>query len=305
MPRFMNTIFLIMKKSLSITSILLFLFNCAVLAEEPDSRFTAYPGYQLVFAEEFNKDGKPDSTIWKYETGYCRNHEHQYYNGDKNCYVKDGVLVIEARDNGKDATPRWTSGSMQTIGDSTGGYSWKYGIYEVRAKVPQMEGCWPAIWSTGCGYEWPYGGEIDIMEYYGKAIHGNVAWGNGRRYGAAWNSAIVSDDDLGEGWGDRFHVWKMIWDPDRIQLWCDDILVNDISLDTTFNVTPPSGSKYGNGDNPFRETRQMLWLNLAIGGDNGGDPEAPSYPVKYLVDYARIYQKPGSDPASIIHIDPL
>ena len=41
----------------------------------------------------------------------------------------------------------------------------------VRAKIPTESGAWPAIWTTGGSndswcWEWPLGGEIDILEYY-------------------------------------------------------------------------------------------------------------------------------------------
>lgn len=289
-----------------------------------DPRRSAYDGYRLVFAEEFSADGKPDSTIWKYEEGFCRNHEDQYYNADRNIYIKDGVLVIEARDDSALGIPNprynpadgswpsslgphigWTSGSMMTKGTPDGGYSWLYGIYEVRAKAPRHLGCWPAIWSTGQKYEWPYGGETDIMEYYGGGIHGNVAWGNGGRYDAAWNSAFVPDSRLGEGWDDDYHIWRMIWEPEHIAFWCDDILVNDIPLDSTVNAPASGDFDHGDRVNPFREVRQNLWLNLALGGDNGGSLDDTPSPVRYLIDYARIYQKEGTDGAAALHIDPV
>lgn len=292
--------------------------------ELPDSdpRKNAYEGYKLVFAQEFSEDGKPDPDVWQYETGYMRNSEDQYYDGDNNCYVKDGVLVIEGRYVKDDNRPNpayqagnsdwpssigenmtWTSGSMITKGTADGGYTWQYGIYEVRAKVPQCEGSWPAIWSTGMQYEWPYGGEIDIMEYYGNCIHGNVCWGDGNRYGAHWNSATVHDDELGEGWGDQFHIWKMIWDPEHIELWCDDIPVNNIDLDTTDNDAATGDFDHGGECNPFRDVRQRLWLNLALGGQNGGSLDSTPRPLRYLVDYARVYQKIGTDGLATYKVD--
>lgn len=278
-----------------------------------DPRASAYEGYKLVFAQEFS-DGNPSPEVWKFEEGFCRNQEDQWYNGDKNIYVQDGVLVIEGRNVEKEKikNPKyskddtrwpsnigenltWTSGSMMTRGDEESGYNWMYGIYEVRAKVPQYVGSWPAIWSTGTEHDWPYGGEIDLMEYYGNCIHGNVCWGDGGRWGAHWNSATVHDDDLGEGWGDEYHIWRMLWDYNHIELWCDDILVNNINLDTTRNVVPEGNYDHGNGCNPFRDVRQILWLNLALGGPNGGSLAETPRPLRYLVDYARVYQKTGTD----------
>ncbi|MDE6135239.1 MAG: family 16 glycosylhydrolase, partial [Muribaculaceae bacterium] len=288
-----------------------------------DERATAYEGYRLVFAQEFSTDGTPDHDIWNFEEGFKRNNEDQYYNSDKNCYIKDGVLVIEGRnvESEKIKNPKydpfnkawpssigkyltWTSGSMQTKGSWNSGYTWNYGIYEVRAKVPQYVGSWPAIWSTGMQYEWPYGGEIDIMEYYGNRIHATVCWGNGNRWAGAWNSATVHDNVLGAGWGDEYHIWRMVWDYDHMELWCDDILVNNINLDTTQNAIPDADYDHGNGCNPFRDVRHMLWLNLALGGNNGGSLANTPRPLRYLVDYARVYQKIGTDGKATYSVDP-
>lgn len=286
-----------------------------------DPRANAYDGYKLVFAQEFSDAGL-SSDVWKFEEGFCRNKEDQWYNGSKNIYVQDGVLVIEGRnvESEKIKNPKydkynnnwpssigeyltWTSGSMMTKGEWNGGYNWQYGIYEVRAKVPQYVGAWPAIWSTGMQFEWPYGGEIDIMEYYGNCIHGNVCWGNGGRWSGHWNSAVVHDNDLGEGWGDEYHIWRMVWDYDHMELWCDDILVNNIDLNTTYNTIPGENFDHGNGCNPFRNVRQMLWLNLALGGQNGGSLAHTPRPVRYLVDYARVYQKIGTDGKATYLVD--
>lgn len=289
---------------------------------DSDIRKEAYDGYKLVFAQEFSNPGKPDVDVWKYETGYCRNKENQYYDGDNSCYVQDGVLVIEGKNIENENRPNpkyvegnnnwpssigpnmtWTSGSMQTKGNWNSGYTWQYGIYEVRAKVPQYVGSWPAIWSTGMQYEWPYGGEIDIMEYYGNRIHANVCWGDGGRWSGHWNSATVHDSVLGEGWGDEYHIWRMIWDEDHMELWCDELLVNNIDLNTTNNDKPSANFNHGNGCNPFRDVRQMLWLNLALGGQNGGSlAKTPRY-LYYLIDYARVYQKVGSDGLAKYKVD--
>ena len=290
---------------------------------DDDPRANAYDGYKLVFAQEFSGEGTPDHEIWNFEEGFKRNNEDQYYNGDKNCYIKDGVLVIEGRhvldekirnpkyDKYNNSWPSkigkyltWTSGSMQTKGSWNSGYTWKFGIYEVRAKVPQYVGSWPAIWSTGMQHEWPYGGEIDIMEYYGNRIHANVCWGDGKRWAGHWNSATVHDNDLGKGWGDEYHIWRMVWDYDHMELWCDDWLVNNIDLDTTNNDKYTAGDiDDGDGCNPFRDVRHMLWLNLALGGNNGGSLAKTPRPLYYLIDYARVYQKVGTDGLATYKVD--
>ena len=295
--------------------------------DDSDPRANVYPGYKLIFAQEFSGEGLPDSDVWQYEDGYCRNHEDQYYHQDEsnpNAYVKDGVLVIEAREEAiknkhysrygtdwkskKGQYTKWTSASMQSKGGWNDGFTWLYGIYEVRAKIPAYTGTWPAIWSTGKQYEWPYGGEIDIMEWYGDKIHANVCWGNTQRWGGSWNSKTVSRSALnekwGEDWGEKFHTWKMVWEEDVMELWVDDILVNQIDLNTTQNQECSDESvDDGNGCNPFRDVRQMIWLNLALGGDNGGSLTNTPFPCRYLIDYVRVYQRPLSDGKATFKVD--
>lgn len=76
----------------------------------------------------------------------------------------------------------------------------------------------------------------------------------------------------------------MDWDKDYIRIYLDDELLNEIDLSTTNN------GKIGNGENPFRKPQYIL-LNLAIGGINGGEPVADSFPLRYEIDYVRVYQK--------------
>ena len=69
-------------------------------------------------------------------------------------------------------------------------------------------------------------------------------------------------------------------DKDNIKIYLDDLLLNEVSLDETINP---------DGRNPFLQPHYIL-LNLAIGA-NGGDPSGSSFPIKYEVDYVRVYQQ--------------
>ena len=75
----------------------------------------------------------------------------------------------------------------------------------------------------------------------------------------------------------------MDWDVDNIKLYVDDILLNAVDLEKTFN-------KDKEGKNPFRQPHYII-LNLAIGGTAGGDPSDTTFPAKFEVDYVRIYKK--------------
>ena len=84
-------------------------------------------------------------------------------------------------------------------------------------------------------------------------------------------------------WSNKFHVWRMDWDEKNIRLYVDDLLLNSIDLEKTYNAKEPH-------KNPFRQPHYIL-IGMAIGGDNGGDPSKTEFPARYEIDYVRVYQK--------------
>ncbi len=263
--------------------------------------------WKLVWSDEFNKNGLPDTSVWNYETGFARNEEAQWYQ-EGNAYCRGGRLVIEARkEKPGRRNPMYRQGSSDwrrkrefidytsSCITTAGKKEFRYGRVEVRAKIPTAGGSWPAIWLLGSGMEWPSGGEIDMMEYYRidgtPHILANACWGTDKQYVAKWNSkATPFTHFTGKDarWADKFHVWRMDWDETSIKLYLDDELLNDIPLGTTVN------GRLGLGTNPFRKPMYIL-LNLALGGQHGGDIDDKAMPMKYEIDYVRVYQKEPSD----------
>lgn len=254
------------------------------------------PGMKLAWHDEFNIDGKPDPRKWKYESGFVRNQELQWYQAE-NANCKNGVLLIEGRrekisnPNFKEGSDNWklnrqyaeyTAASIK----SQGLHEFTYGRIEIRARVDTSMGSWPAIWTLGARGGWPLNGEVDIMEFYRvdsvPTILANLAWGRQPGGGTIWNTKriplahfILKDKD----WPAKFHVWRMDWTKDSIKLYLDDELLNTGDLSKTLN---PDGS------NPFRQAHYLL-LNLAI-GSNGAKPRDSQNLFRYEVDYVRYYQ---------------
>lgn len=252
------------------------------------------PGYTLVWSDEFNYTGKPLSSNWSYETGFVRNNEHQWYQAD-NANVKDGALQIEGRRQ-TFKNPNYVAGSsdwktnreyVQFTSASIharGKKSFRYGRWEIRAKIPAVTGAWPAIWTLGDWGEWPTNGEIDIMEYYGDGILANAAWGSTTRWQGVWDSSKTPMSYFkakDSNWANKYHVWVMDWTPEFIKIYLDGELLNTIETAKTRNA---------DGSNPFTSRNHYPLLNLALGGNNGGDPNSPNYPITYYVDYIRVYQ---------------
>ena len=256
-----------------------------------DAGINVPDGYKLVWSDEFNIDGTPDPKNWNYEKGFVRNNELQWYQSN-NATVKGGVLIIEGRKeqvtnpNYQAGSSDWktnrqyaqyTSSSMTTSSLQT----WQYGRFEMRARIPTSAGMWPAWWTLGVSGEWPSNGEIDIMEYYKGNLLANVACGTSTRWSAKWDSSTKAISSLGANWSSNFHVWRMDWDDQNINLYLDDTLLNGVALSSMLNSDSTS---------PFKQKVYMI-LNLAIGGNNGGDPSATTFPVQYEVDYVRVFQK--------------
>jgi beta-glucanase (GH16 family) len=247
--------------------------------------------WQLQWSDEFEVDGLPDAAKWNYEDGLVRNKEPQYYTRRmENARVEGGMLVIEGRkeqfpnpkyragsENWKEQQPfaPYTSASLNTQGK----ISWQYGRLEVRAKIPQGKGMWPAIWTLGDAIGqvgWPKCGEIDIMEFVGKEpnkVHGTTHFSVDDKHRSKGKALTV------ERPFDDFHIYAVEWFPDRIDFYFDQNKFHTFNLDEA-GVGP---------ENPFRKPHYLL-LNLAIGGTWGGEVDETVLPQKYLVDYVRVYR---------------
>jgi len=272
---------------------------CAVAALAllaPGGLRAAADDYVLVWSDEFNKDGPLDAKDWNFEQGFVRNNEDQWYQPD-NAVCKDGVLLIEARREHR-PNPRYVPGSgdwrksrpsieyTSSSINTRGKHTWTYGRFEIRARIDTRQGAWPAFWTLGTSERWPANGEIDIMEFYRKELLFNVAWARGGNGGSVWNSVWKPLASYPDDFSSKFHVWRMDWDAAAIKLYLDDVLVNVQDLTAPLRDAPASYK-------PFNAPVYLL-INLAIGGQNGGDPSATQFPMKYEIDYVRVYQKRAS-----------
>src|SRR5258705_6090171 len=195
-----------------------------------DSAAAAPAGYRLVWADEFDRDGLPDSSRWAYETESNRsgwaNEERQYYAAARreNSRVENGVLIIEARHERTRAFAdsggqRYTSGRLTTKDIAT----WTYGFFEIRAKLPCGRGTWPAIWMLGdmTKGRWPDVGEIDIMEHVGYdpgVVHGTI---HTKAYNHVIHTARGEQVSIADACA-AFHRYQLTWTPDRLIIGADD-----------------------------------------------------------------------------------
>ena len=249
-------------------------------------------GYQLVWSDEFNVEGPPNPKNWIYEHGFKRNNELQWYQ-EENAYCRDGNLIIEGRrerienSNYRPGSKDWRKKRKYANYSSAcilsrGKHQWKYGRFQVRAKIDARPGLWPAIWLLGTKRGWPECGEIDVMEYYDDSILANVCWlGENRK--PAWDATKRPLQEFGLDWQDDFHVWQLDWDESSLRISVDDKLLNTTLLKDAVNHDRDKTE-------PFHEPQYIL-LNLAIGGNRGGNPSSTRFPAQFIVDYVRVFQK--------------
>ncbi|MFN4025171.1 MAG: family 16 glycosylhydrolase [Hyphomonas sp.] len=247
-------------------------------------------GYVLVWSDEFDTGAMPDPEKWTYDTyrnsaGWWNN-ELQYYSHARpeNSRIENGVLIIEARreDLSPEAFPDWggqayTSARLHTHERA----SWTYGYFEVRAKLPCGYGTWPAIWALPDDpREWPEDGEIDIMEHVGQSegkIHGAV---HTRDYNHVAGTQKMASVELADPCG-TFHVYTLHWTAEAIRIGVDG---------RVYFTHRNTGEGYGAW--PFDRPYHLL-LNIAIGGwGGGGSIDDSIFPVRFEIDYVRVWQAP-------------
>ncbi len=242
-----------------------------------------YPGYNLVWADEF--DGTElNAADWTYEMGdgcpgNCGwgNNEKQYYRED-NTSIVDGNLVITAKKQ-KFGTKDYTSSRLITKGKK----QFKYGRIDIRAALPEGKGLWPALWMLGANIDavsWPSCGEIDIMELAGdlpNRVVGTVHFGaNISQHQYISMPKYLSGT---ANFQDEFHVFSINWVADKIEFLVDNEVFH--------TITPASlnGAPY-----PFNKNFFFVF-NVAVGGTFPGDPNNTTpFPQNMIVDYVRVFQ---------------
>ena len=229
---------------------------------------------QPIWSDEFDTDGTPDTSKWNYDIGAggWGNGEAQYYtNRSENVIVENGSLkIIPRKEDFMGA--EYTSARIKTEGK----FDFTYGRVDVRAKLPQSEGTWPAMWLLGANFQtvgWPNCGEIDIMEQTGwdkETVLATCHWLNtsdssNASYGLTTNISNAST---------TFHTYSMEWSETSIKMFVDDVEYYVIALNSSLPF-----------DNDF-----FLIFNVAMGGSLGGTIDSGFTQDIMEIDYIRVYQ---------------
>jgi hypothetical protein len=237
-----------------------------------------YPEMTLVWSDEFEESGI-NMDNWTFELGdgcpnVCGwgNNELQHYTDtEDNARIVEGKLIITAIKGGEE---NYTSARMITKDKQ----EFEFGRIDIRAKLPEGQGIWPAIWMLGENIDavgWPKCGEIDIMELVGhtpKASHGTAHFNNGG------HQYIGSSYVIANKFSEEFHVFSIFWDKDVIKWYVD--------YNKFFEVTTEDAGGNYPFNNPF-----FFIMNIAVGGNWPGDPdETTVFPQEMHIDYVRVFQ---------------
>lgn len=249
-------------------------------------------GYNLLWHDEFSGDAL-DETIWSYdphEPGWTNNELQEYTTSTDNVFVKDGYLTLKAiktqTENGKDY---YTSGKIKGQNKS----DFLYSKVVIRAKVPEGQGLWPALWMMPTEEEkygqWPKCGEIDIMETLGHQTE--IAYGT-LHYGEPHGEQQGTYTLEGTTFAEDFHEYSVEWEPGEFRWYIDGNLYHTVN-DWFTAVQGEDDKPY---PAPFDQTF-YIQMNLAVGGTWPGNPDDTTDfdNAEFLIDYVRVYQKPSYD----------
>lgn len=250
----------------------------------------------LVWRDEFNGE-KLDPSKWaREENGYGGgNHERQFYSTDpKYCHTKDGKLNISVyRDpytsvDGK--TQAYSSARIRTLHRA----QWKYGRFEIRAKMPDGQGMWPAVWllPTASPYGgWASSGEIDIIESRGSEVDKTTG---ALHFGGPWprNTYLAGAYSFPEkNAAQDYHTYVLEWDKDKISWAVDGVTYQTINKEQWHSEKAPDQPSA-----PFDQAFHLI-INVAVDGRFFQKTKQRSdllpdkaFPQTLLVDYVRVYQ---------------
>ena len=238
-------------------------------------------GYDLIWSDEF--DEAIDETSYTFEIGdgcpnvcgWGNNELQSYSNGTENAFVRDGSLVLKAIE---DPINGYTSARIITKGKR----EFMFGRIDIRAKLPEGQGIWPALWMLGANIDevgWPNCGEIDIMELVGHnpdEVHGTAHWGPQ----GGGSTFVTGTKGLQQKYSENFHVFTLLWERDCLKWYMDEVLFHTIVPANVTNTAFPFNA-------PF-----FFIFNIAVGGNWPGNPDkSTAFPQEMEIDYIRVFQE--------------
>ncbi len=253
------------------------LWTCLCLGQHAHAQVPNLPGWDLIWNDEFDGTSLNTTNWTALDRKDSFNNEKQYYHPNQ-VVVTGGNLQITAID-----VPR--SGKAYQSGLITSNNLYGPGRFEARIDLPTTQGMWPAFWLNANNVPWPQGGEIDILENRGSQpnlVSSAYHWQTNPGPCCDQHQYVFDEYTANEGgqpvnFHAGFHTYAVEWDETTLRFYVDDNLYHTVTEDA---------------NRPIFETQKNIILNVAVGGDFGGDPDGSTvWPQEMLVDYVRYWQR--------------
>jgi beta-glucanase (GH16 family) len=240
-------------------------------------------GWDLVWQDEF-ESASVNTGEWNVlNLKNSHNNEQQYYRPQQASIV-NGALRITATNQAFDGKP-YRSARLESRD------AFSYGRFEARIDLPTTQGMWPAFWLLPNGTQWPTAGEIDILENRGSQPNlVSSAYHFQRNPGPCcgqheyiYDEYTATEGGVPVNFHEGFHTYAVEWEPGVMRFFVDDVMHWGVR-ESVDNV-------------PIFATAKNIILNLAVGGDFGGNPNSSTvFPQHMDIDYVRVWQRPASQP---------
>jgi beta-glucanase (GH16 family) len=233
------------------------------------------PGWQLSWQDEFDGMQVNEQKWQLIDLENSHNNEKQYYLPEQ-ASVVNGSLRITATDEDYESKD-YRSARLESH------QAFPMGRFEARIDLPTTQGMWPAFWLLPKSAQWPTRGEIDIMENRGSqptVVSSAYHWQTNpgpccNQHQFVFRNYSALEDGERVNFHNDYHVYAVEWEPTQLRFYVDGV------LHYTVNET---------ADRPIFETPMNIILNLAVGGDFGGDPNGTTvFPQHMDVDYVRVW----------------
>lgn len=254
--------------------------------EEPTDQIQIPEGYSLAWSDEFN-NSSINMENWQYETGdgsdyglpsgWGNNELQIYTESEENSGIESeddlSVLYIRAVSDGAE---NFTSAKLT----SKNLFSMRFGRVDIKAKMPEGQGIWPAIWMLGSNIDeidWPGCGEIDIVELLGSEsnkMYSTLHYTDSENtHGEIQASHVLSSGTF----NDAFHIFSLDWTPENLTFSVDGTQIGQVPI----------------ADDMKEFLRSFYFvLNVAVGGNWPGSPDnTTTFPQTMYVDYVRVFEK--------------
>ena len=256
-------------------------------------------GWELTFQDEFNTSSL-DQDKWTTETFYGARYHPQnitqnspasapreYLSPDNFELTGNSIKLIATDEhvniNHTSSPPRPDVDGNYTIRHQVAQidsyHSWqsrnidwrqKYGYFEIRCRMPNSKGMWPAFWLYGEG-----GDEIDIFEFYtGKGDFGFESNYHFYPFGTSTQRHIYRRQEHKTYHADQeFGIYALSWDSNRLRWLYNNRIIREIR-------------------NPGFHKPMHIIINTALDKQSDrGQFHLAEFPNSFEIDYVRAYRK--------------